>query len=248
MKPEQLELQGVSTFMGRGSRVSQEDHVLGDRDKRVFVVADGFGGPGPGAKAAEVACESVRGFLYRQAGDLDATLPFVLKSYYSLAGNVLFNALIHANRKLNQLNQGKGVHERGGASTVAGFIDGDLLALANVGSCSAWLLRGKQAAELVIPKDFGRLCDPFSEVRTEGMVPLMALGMTEDLEPEICEYRLEKDDWLILNTDGIQKNVIQQLLKIKSNIKDNDTALKDSTKLLNSLNYVDNASICLAII
>ena len=178
------------------------------QEKGIFVVADGFGGPGPGAQAAKAACEAVRGFLIKEAGDLESTLPFVLRSYFSLAGNVLFNALIHANRKVSALNKGKNVHERGGASVLAGYMDGDLLALANVGACSAWLLRGGTGAELVTPRTYGRLSNPFA-VRLGGsgeerrVPPLMAVGVAEDLEPEIFEYRVRPGDWLLFHTDGI---------------------------------------------
>ena len=102
-------------------------------------------------------------FLFKEAGDRDATLPFVLRSYFSLAGNVLFNALIFANRKVLKLNGKKNVHEKGGASLIAGFMDGDLLALANVGVCSAMLMREGKSQELVVPRSYGKLADPFSD-------------------------------------------------------------------------------------
>src|SRR6185437_14086246 len=85
---------------GQGTRPVQEDYAIADSTKGIFILADGFGGGGPGAAASKEACEAVKQFLFREAGDRDATLPFVLRSYFSLAGNVLFNALIFANRKL----------------------------------------------------------------------------------------------------------------------------------------------------
>src|SRR5262245_46744940 len=97
----------VTVFSNRGSRPAQEDHALVNQDRGVFVIADGFGGPGPGAAAAKTACEAVRVFLQKEAGDEEATMPFVLRSYLSLAGNVLFNALIHANRRVMKINRGK---------------------------------------------------------------------------------------------------------------------------------------------
>src|SRR5690348_26492 len=106
----------VVTFMSKGVRAGQEDFLLVDKEKNIFVVADGFGGPVPGAEAAKAACEAVRSFLFKEAGDREATLPFVLRTYFSLAGNVLFNSLIHANKKLKDANRKKNVHEKGGAS------------------------------------------------------------------------------------------------------------------------------------
>jgi serine/threonine protein phosphatase PrpC len=204
------------TFLNSGSRSIQEDFVLSNREKGIFVVADGFGGAQPGALASKTASEEVQRFLFKEAGDLDATLPFVLRSYFSLAGNVLFNALIHANRKVMALNKGKNVHEKGGTSVIAGFLDGDLLAIANVGVCSASVIREGRAQELVTPRSYGRLVDPFSK-KEEGPqidAPLMALGVSEDLEPEIFEYRVRPGDWLVLHTDGLTQEFMLELANL----------------------------------
>src|SRR3954469_3082915 len=93
-------IRSVTVYQSPGKRPFQEDHVIAQRERGIFILADGFGGPMAGAAASKTACEEVRNFLFKEAGDRDATLPFVLRSYFSLAGNVLFNALIHANRKI----------------------------------------------------------------------------------------------------------------------------------------------------
>jgi len=112
VKPS-LPLQFMSIFSTKGDASVQEDFVLAKKDRGLYVVADGFGGSEGGVNASKLACESVLGFLEKEAGDLDATLPFVLRRYYSLAGNVLFNALIHANRKVLANNKGKPANARG---------------------------------------------------------------------------------------------------------------------------------------
>lgn len=206
-------ISSYSIFAALGDRPAQEDHSLVLPSKGIFVLADGFGGPLPGSEAAEGACEAVHGFLHKEAGDRDATLPFELKSYFSLAGNVLFNALIHANQKLLNANKNRNVHEKGGASVLAGFLDGDLLALANVGACSARIFRGGKSTELVVPRSYGRLLDPFagSSSSSESRIPLTALGMAPDLEPEIIECRVRPGDWLVLYSDGFDEEAGRQI-------------------------------------
>jgi protein phosphatase len=246
---DRILIQSLMTFMSQGKRSSNEDYLLADQKKGVFVVADGFGGPVPGVEASKIACESVRNFLFREARDLDATLPFILRTYFSLAANVLFNALIHANIKVNQMNREKNVNERGGASVVAGFIDGKFLALANVGGCSAWLYRGDQKIPLVVPRTFGHLSDPFVKSQQEvSKVPLMALGMAEDLEPEIVEYQLKIGDWLILHTDGISNDVHIKLLTLKQKKISSDKVSEEINQLLTLALSEDNASFLLVII
>lgn len=243
-----VKIRAVTTFSSKGTRPAQEDHVLSVQDKGIFVVADGFGGPGPGRNAAVVACEAVRGFLIKEAGDQDATLPFVLRSYFSLAGNVLFNALVHANRKVSALNKGKNVHERGGASVIAGYMDGDLLALANVGGCSAWLMRAGLGAELVTPRTYGRLLNPFETSPGEELrVPLMAVGVSEDLEPEIFEYRVRPGDWLLFHTDGISPEARAGIAALQKEALTPSQSSEALITLLNQASYSDNAACSLII-
>lgn len=240
-----IPIRAVATFASKGKRSTQEDFMLVDRTKGIIALADGFGGPTAGVQAAKQACEAIRSFLFKEAGDLEATLPFILRNYFSLAGNVLFNSLIHANRLVRKWNKDKNVNERGGASVIAGFIDGDLLALANVGACTAWLLREGKCVELVIPRTFARLADPFKpEGVREHQVPLIALGMGDDLEPEIFEYRLAKGDWLLFHSDGVPQSVCQQVLAFQQK-EFSESLLTQVTQSLNQFSFEDNASICL---
>ena len=247
MRNSHLVAKSVSTFVSQGRRPAQEDHILCDREKNIFIVADGFGGPVPGSAASKMACEAVRTFLFKEAGDLEATLPFLLRSYFSLPGNVLFNAFIHANRKLIGHNKGKNVHECGGASVIAGFMDGDLLAIANAGVCTAWLYREGQTVELVAPRSYAKLCDPFSlEAPTENQVPLMALGLVPDLEPEIFEVRLRSGDWVVFATDGVSPRVMREISGVKMNSPANGGG-PEFTEMLKNEEFKDNIALSLVI-
>lgn len=211
-----LPLQSMTLFSTRGDVSIQEDFVLGKKERGLFVVADGFGGSEGGVAASKLACESVLGFLEKEAGDLEATLPFVLRRYYSLAGNVLFNALIHANRKVLAQNKGKPANARGGTSVLAAYLDNDLFALANVGACSAWLLREGKMTEIVIPRTYARHLDPLTiDPNPDFAVPLMAMGMTDDLEPEIVEFRVHQGDWLLIQTDGIRAEIREEFQRLQ---------------------------------
>src|SRR6185437_5231275 len=129
------------------------------------------------------------------------------------------------------------VHEKGGASVIAGFIDGDLLALANVGACSAVLVRGGKTRELVLPRSYARLIDPFGDpFRSEPIVdaPLMALGMSEDLEPEICEYRVRPGDWLVLHSDGVDPPFFVHLELIQQKLLSPSESLEEVRQLFES--------------
>lgn len=248
MSDRRATVQAFSVFSSKGKRPASEDHVLVQDEKGIFVIADGFGGPLPGAEAAKTACEAVRGFLFKEAGDLEATLPFEIRSYFSLAGNVLFNSLIYANDRVLALNKGKNVHEKGGASVLAGFIDGELLALANVGACTAWLFRNGEMAELVAPRTYGRMCDPVTkDTPSDQRIPLMALGVSSDLEPEIYECRLEMGDWIVFYTDGVDAELRSKLVELQREGLPAREAVQKATSLLESRDFHANSTVSLIV-
>lgn len=203
-------VQGGFHLTQSGVRPIQEDHVLTLAERGIWAVADGFGGQGAGDVAAKTACEAVQSFLEKEAGDEDATLPFEIRQYFSLAGNVLFNALIHANRQVLSQNQGKTANEKGGASLLAAYLDGDLLAISQVGCTQAHLFRGQSRTELVIPKSYSRLVDPIAPSPLH-QAPLMAIGVTADLEPEVSELRVRSGDFIVLATDGLGAANLEQI-------------------------------------
>ncbi|OFZ79159.1 MAG: hypothetical protein A2583_00510 [Bdellovibrionales bacterium RIFOXYD1_FULL_53_11] len=249
MSEAAMRIRAMVSYSASGTRPVQEDVALAAREKGVFIVADGFGGAPSGCEAARIACDSVKGFLEKEAGDLEATLPFVLRSYFSLAGNVLFNALIHANRKVNAYNKGRNIHEKGGASVLAGYIDGTLLALANVGGCRAWMLRdGRIMPELVVPRTYGRLLDSSHPGGgNEGGVPMMALGIADDLEPEIFEYKLHRGDWLVLSTDGISTDALDRVIMVEHQKLTPEQSANQVVEKLKEINLCDNIAYLLAI-
>lgn len=211
-------VRGVVSHSSPGGRSFCEDHVIVNPGRGLIVVTDGFGGPIAGVEASRVAAESIRVFLEKEAGDLEATLPFVIKSYFSLAGNVLYNAVLYANKKINLWNAKKNVHEKGGASVIAGFLDGDLLAIAQTGVCSATLVRGGVVSTLAQPRTYSKIVDPrCTDPQKMGWdVPMIALGIGLDVEPEIFEVRVQAGDLIVFHSDGLAPEALEQWIASSS--------------------------------
>lgn len=212
-----LPFKWVEGFQLQGQHPVQEDYFEVNPERGIFILADGFGG-GVGRYIAEIAVKSVRRFLEQEAGDLDATLPFELRPYYSLAGNVLFNAIVFANQKVMAANQGKNWMNAGGASLIAGYLEGRLLSIANVGTCNLFLSREGRQKEILVPRSLAKQVNPFAEGNTEGAsVPLMSLGTSKQLEPEIVEIEIREGDQLLFQTAGVSQELRTQLFKLSSN-------------------------------
>ncbi len=201
-KKSMIPLRFAEGFQLQGPVPVQEDYFEIDPKRGIFILADGFGGT-PGRRAAELAVRSIRQFLELEAGDLDATLPFELRPYYSIAGNVLLNAVSFANQKVLDMNGERPAEQSGGASVIAGYVDGKLLSVARVGACALHLRRGGQIRRLIAPKNLLEQVDPFAGEGPGDAVPLMSIGTVRRLEPEISEFELRPGDELFFGTSGV---------------------------------------------
>ena len=212
-----LPIRWIEGFQRQGRAPVQEDYFEVNPERGIFLLADGFGGRA-GKQVAELAVKSVRQFLEQEAGDLDATLPFELRPYYSLAGNVLFNAVSFANQKILRLNQGKAWLESGGASLIAGYLEGRLLALANVGACSLSLCRNGKHKEIISPRSLGRQVNPFDDDASDpsSAVPLMSFGTAKQLEPEITEIEIRPGDQCLFQSSGTDARVKERVFLLGS--------------------------------
>jgi hypothetical protein len=208
-----LPLQFAEGFQIQGSTPVQEDYFEINPDRGIFILADGFGGA-LGRQASELVVRSVRQYLEQEAGDLDATMPFELRPYYSLAGNVLFNAISFANQKLIEMNRGKTWQDSGGASLMGGYLEGRLLSVAQVGACRLVLKRGVNVKEVVTSRSLLRQVDPMMEEGPGDTVPLMSFGTAKSLEPEITEIELRPGDQVFFETSGVKREFRQKVLSL----------------------------------
>ena len=82
---------------------------------------------------------------------------------------------------------------------------------------------------------------------------MMALGLYEDFEPEVFEFKVRSGDWLLLHTDGVPARVEELISGARREVEQG----MDSSRVLESLQAAlrgalgepgvsDNASILLA--
>ncbi len=247
-----LPARAIGTFQNLGKRPKQEDSVVVDQENGVFIVSDGFGGIVSGGEASQSACALMKNYIVKESSDEESTMPFILRKYFSNSGNVLFNACIYANKKIIKMNKNKNIHERIGASLIAGFVDKNILSIVNVGSCTAWMIRDGKSFELVMPRTLCRFYNPLFRQQnglsgySEYNIPLMVLGVSDDLEPEIFEYQIQSGDWVLFYTDGIGTQWIEHLIHIQNQKHLPEKAMNQINEFLKQIPFVDNVATAIA--
>ncbi len=166
----------------------------------LFAVADGMGGYVHGALASSVAIEKmVEGLGGKETKITPRTLQRSLEA-----------ANLSVYRKAQQLGAG-----RMGSTLTAAIISSGDLHLVHVGDSRAYLVREGQATCLT--SDHTAVGDlvrakliPPEKVRTHAQRSILtrAIGISLFVRPEILRFKLQKDDHLILCSDGVWSVVL----------------------------------------
>ncbi len=196
-----LKAYAAATHQGPFLEVNEDAYDF-DLDQRFFLVLDGFGGSGVGDKAVERLKEDLKAFLGRLTSDPDATMPLYWSQRWLLEGNALVNSILNAHQALVRENSTKDLNQRAGASGACALMADDILVLAQVGNCQAYLIRRGKAEALFVP-DTHALLSPDHRSPRALHIPASAFGLHPDLTWSMREVRIQQGDQFVLLTDGV---------------------------------------------
>ena len=188
----------------RNSR--REEHAISDRGL-IFLVADGMGGAAAGELASEMAAVEI----HRQMVDGWTAAP--LGTEETFATN-LRRAVEAANGQLHgYASSHPEVRGMGTTATVVG-VWRDRIYLAQIGDSRAYLIRGSQARQLTRDQsltqrlvEVGELTEEEAETSERRNIILQALGPDERVKVDLSWQMLQRDDLLILCSDGLSSVV-----------------------------------------
>lgn len=176
-----------------------------------LAVCDGMGGHNAGEIASSLAVKYLEDFIYQKGdfaitwkGEENPTSPSNLFSDESLIDFIKkVNSKIHKESIINNSFKGMGTTFNGV------FIFDNLMKILNVGDSRTYLIRNKKILRLT--KDHSLLQQEVDkgtpENEAEKLIPkniiTRALGIKEDVEPDLYKYELNIGDRIILTTDGV---------------------------------------------
>jgi protein phosphatase len=195
---------GSATDRGPVREVN-EDRVLCEDRYGLYAVFDGVGGHNAGEVAAQLALETVAGYIARSANDAeDDTWPLGWDPRFSATSNRLRTAIVLANQRVHLAAQSD-PSLQGMATTVAAvLISGNVVSFAHVGDSRIY--RVDPGPSRLLTEDDAATVDQLDadgERIGSRRALTRALGAEQDVTPSMAEMPAPAFVRLLLCSDGL---------------------------------------------
>ena len=192
-------------------RINNEDAYFVMPEDSVYIIADGVGGNNAGEIASRTAV-SVAAEYIRENPIKNITCEEDLRNYF-------MKCLAKANTEIYTL-AGKYTENRGMATTmVLAYIAGKLGYIVNVGDSRAYLFRNGSLSQITEDHTYvnellksGVITIEEAENHSQKNVITRAVGAEPSVRADFFQTALEKDDILMLCSDGLYGEVDEQKL------------------------------------
>lgn len=191
------------------SHVQNEDRYSRDEKEGLFLVADGMGGHVSGETASQLAIDCISDFVIRSRSE-EVQWPPLPQEDLTPAQRRLLAAVTLANRRINELSSNPSFVKRMGTTLVGALVEGEHLAVVNVGDSRAYLIRAGQITQITADHSFvgaqqksGILSREEARVHPQRNILTSALGLAED--PQVDAYLSDvlPGDLYLLCSDGL---------------------------------------------
>lgn len=231
------------TDVGRKREVNQDYVYVTDKPigpfPNLLVVADGMGGHKAGDFASKYTVKVLREEL--------------MKTSLDKPEDILRSVVATANYKLIQAAQSDVKLEGMGTTLVAATVIGNTLYFSNVGDSRLYLINDKIRQ---ISKDhslveemvrLGGIKAEEAKHHPDKNIITRAMGVKEDVEADIYEYRLRKGDIILMCTDGLSNMVEDEdMFDIVKSARDIVEAVLMLIEKANSNGGRDNIGVVMA--
>ncbi len=227
------ELKSYSFETHQGPHLNlNEDLIDIDLNLKLYLLLDGFGGSGIGDRAATQIKDNIKSFFGKIATDPDSTLPFYFSSKYLLETNALVNAFRSSHEQIAKENLARSIFNRGGASVMALGLAGNIATIVSTGNCKALIYRKGNLFAQVLPDAFAN-------------APMSGIGLFEDFHYQVSEFKIRKDDALLMLTDGAYERCEQEKILeiINKNLGNEKIIIQEIFNYANDRGNLDNQSI-----
>ena len=229
------------------NRPNNEDSFLALGNQGFFAVADGVGGRAGGEVASSIAMDTVREALPDLLGAKDRTPPAGMAPDGSHASGALRQAVSLANRRVRETVERTPELAGMGTTVTALLLLRGRAVIAHAGDSRAYLLRKGTLRQLTEDHSFvaeqvkaGVITPEQARLSAYRHVITRALGVQDDIAPEMRELEAEAGDLFLLCTDGLTEMVSdREIAKVLGSVQPGQ-AVRDLIDAANAAGGVDN--------
>lgn len=227
------------TFIGN-VRQTNEDYLLCDLDRNLYVVCDGMGGHNAGEVASKIAVDTISGYFTDE----------ILANTENIEGT-LKEALELANTKIKEQSVAISEFNGMGSTGTICYIKDDVLYVSNVGDSRAYSIRNGEIKQLTVDHSMaadiieimtrenpsGEIMDVRKHAYKNRLTSV--LGVYDEIpkfgpDPGSGSISLKKDDIFVISSDGMWETMSDNEIRdiIIGNQFLNDAVSKLLTKAL----------------
>lgn len=197
------------TDVGR-KRDRNEDSFCLAPELGLFVVADGMGGHAAGEVASRLAVQTIREWMTKYLGGVDAGMLGPPVETCSRKANFLLSSIRQSNRIIYDAAQSRREYAGMGTTVVSVLAMNDHVALAHVGDSRVYRIRTDHIDQLsrdhsLVQQqvELGLISQQEAQGSQYRHLITRALGLQETVEVELAEQPSLPGDILLLCTDGV---------------------------------------------
>ena len=235
-------LVGVRTDKGVIRDKNEDSFYISD-DHRFFIIADGVGGCNSGEVASRVAVEGIAAYLKER--------PFTVFHQDEEIYHYLSACLKSVNKQVISLSKSDIQYNGMGTTIVLLYIVQNKMYVAYMGDSRGYLIRNREIVQITQDHTIsaellrsGTITDMEAKTHPQRNVITRALGIDENIEAEMSQMDLEKDDIVILCTDGLYNEVEEkEILDTFLNEENIQKSCDSIVELVNRRESRDNITI-----
>lgn len=224
-------------------RDKNEDYILLDKSKGIYIIADGMGGHKGGEVASRESCR----FIYKKISEEN-----LLDNDFSISDFDINRLITEANSYIYSMSLSDEELAGMGTTIVLLLIKGNEYVIAHVGDSRLYSIVGNHIEQLTKDHSFvqdlvdmGKLTKEEARVHKRSNIITQALGNEAGVEPSIIRGKITSD-FLLLCTDGLSDLVrdekILEIVLSTDNIDEITEKLVSEAKLMGGR---DNISVIL---
>jgi serine/threonine protein phosphatase PrpC len=234
-------------------RDHNEDAIGSQPDIGLWVLADGMGGYNAGEVASGIAVKTIID-LVTKACKTEKRSEVESGTGYMRQTIVLRDAILRANKVINQTAQSQPQCEGMGTTLVASLFYDNKVSIAHVGDSRMYRLRGNRFEQITMDHsllqelvDRGFYSQEEAQRSTNRNYVTRALGVEANVDVEVQEVEVQKGDYFLMCSDGLPDMVEDEDIHLTISTFSNDvrTVGEQLIKLTNDNGGRDNVSVVL---